>query len=112
MSGQLQGPGGRARGRRAVPAVGCAAAVWCLGFAGVSAWLVVAGPAGPQRYAADASGLAVMSVLVGLLKLAGAAVALAAVRMRPGGGRRLPRLLALLLAAAPTVLGRPGLLPT
>jgi len=81
----------------AVRAVGYTAAAWCLGFAGVSAWQVVAGPAGPpedpQRFAAYASGLAVLSVLVGLLKLAGAAVAVAAVRVRPDGPRRPRRLL-------------------
>jgi hypothetical protein len=73
---------------------GYAAAGWCLGPAGVSAWLVAAGPIGqPQadrRYAAYASGLAIMSVLVLVLKLAGAAVALAAVLVQPGG-RRWPR---------------------
>ena len=70
-------------------AAGYAAAAWCLGFAGVSAWQVAADLTGRpdphQRYAAYASGLAVMWVLVGVLKLAGAAVALAAVRAgRPG----------------------------
>ncbi|HEX5880005.1 MAG TPA: hypothetical protein VF468_17070 [Actinomycetota bacterium] len=54
----------------------------------VSAWQVAADLTGRpdphQRYAAYASGLAVMWVLVGVLKLAGAAVALAAVRVRPG----------------------------
>jgi hypothetical protein len=60
------------------------AAAWCLLFAAVSAWQVVAGPAAGQRLADYASGLAIMSVLVGVLKLAGAAVALAAVRVRPG----------------------------
>jgi hypothetical protein len=76
-----------------VRVVGFAAAAWCLGFAGVSAWQVAADLTGPpdprQRYAAYASGLAVMGVLVGLLKLAGAAVALAAVLVRPGRPRRL-----------------------
>ena len=33
----------------AVRAVGYTAAAWCLGFAGVSAWQVVAGPAGPPE---------------------------------------------------------------
>jgi len=68
--------------------VGYGAAAWCLGFAGVSAWQVATGPIGqpaaPERVAADASGLAIMVVLTGLLKLAGAAVALATVRVRPG----------------------------
>jgi hypothetical protein len=80
-----------------VRVVGYAAAVWCAGFAGVSAWEVVAGPIGRpgagQRYAAYASGLAIMSVLVGVLKLVGAAVAVAAVRMRPGWPGRWRRLL-------------------
>jgi hypothetical protein len=75
----------------AVRAVGYTAAAWCLGFAGVSAWQVVAGATGPpedrQRYAAYTSGLAVIGVLAGLLKLAGAAVAVAAVRVRPEGRR-------------------------
>jgi len=85
---------GRARaGPRLLPkmparALGYAAAGWCLGFAGVSAWLVAAGPIGHpqagQRYTAYASGLAIMGVLVLVLKLAGAAVALAAVLVRPG----------------------------
>jgi hypothetical protein len=84
---------GRARAwRRLLPpvpaqAIGYAAAVWCLGFAGVSAWMVAAGLIGPaarQRDAAYASGLAIISVIVLVLKLAGAAVALAAVRVRPG----------------------------
>ena len=91
---------GRARGRRwrwrlpPVPAraLGYAAAAWCLGFAGVSAWQVAADLTGPpdprQRYAAYASGLATLGVLVLVLKLAGAAVALAAVMVRPGLGRR------------------------
>jgi hypothetical protein len=69
-------PAGAAR------AVGYVAAGWCLGFAAVSAWQVAAGPA--ERYAADASGLAILIVLVGVLKLVGAAMALAAVLVRPG----------------------------
>jgi hypothetical protein len=76
---------GRARGwpwRRRSPSVpmrvvGYLAAAWCLAFAGISAWQVAADLTGPpdprQRYGAYASGLAVMGVLVGLLKLAGAA---------------------------------------
>jgi hypothetical protein len=88
---------GRARDRRwrwrlpPVPAraLGYAAAAWCLGFAGVSAWQVAADLTGPpdprQRYAAYASGLAILGVLVLVLKLAGAAVALAAVLVPPGG---------------------------
>jgi hypothetical protein len=99
-----------------VRAVGYAAAAWCLGFASVSAWQVAAGPIGPrgarQRYAADASGLAVLGVVVGVLKLAGAGVALAAVLVRPGLGRRRLRLLGVLLASAPALVGRSGLLPT
>ena len=77
----------------AVRAVGYAAAAWCVGFAGVSAWQVATGsigrPGQPDA-AAYASGLAVVSVLAGVLKLIGAAVALAAVRARPGWQR--PRL--------------------
>jgi hypothetical protein len=55
------------------------AAAWCLGFAVVSAWQV-AGPIGREP------GLELIVVLVGVLKLAGAAVALAAVLVRPGRG--------------------------
>ena len=101
--------------------VGYAAAGWCLAFAGVSAWQVAAGP--PQRYAADAAGLAIMSVLVGVLKLAGAAlVGTLAVwfhrrhRLRwtsaVAGLAGALLLLGLLLTAAPALLGRWGLLPT
>ena len=71
-----------------VRTLGYVAAAWCIGFAGVSAWQLAAGPIGQsatgQRYAAYASGLAIMGVLVGLLKLAGAAVAVAAVLVGPG----------------------------
>ena len=76
----------------AMRAVGYAAAAWCLGFAGVSAWQVATGSFGRpgQPDAAYASGLAIVSVLAGVLKLVGAAVALAAVRARPGWQR--PRL--------------------
>jgi hypothetical protein len=88
-------------------ALGYAAAGWCLGFAGVSAWLVAAGPAGQarQRFAAYASGLAVMSVVVLVLKLAGAAVALAAVLVRPGRPRRSLWLLGVALWGAFGLLG-------
>jgi hypothetical protein len=67
---------GRARDgrwRRRLPpvpgrALGYAAAAWCLGFAGVSAWQVAADLTGPpdprQRYAAYSSGLAIIGVLV------------------------------------------------
>jgi hypothetical protein len=63
-----------------------------LALRGLSAWQVAADPIGQsgvgRRYAAYASGLAIMSVLVGVLKLAGAAVAVAAVRVRAGRSRR------------------------
>jgi hypothetical protein len=80
-------------------ALGYAAAGLCLGFAGVSAWLVAAGPIWHprQRYAAYASGLAIMSVLALVLKLAGAAVALVAVLVRPGQPRRPRQLLGVAL---------------
>lgn len=103
--------GGRGRGRPLPPvpvrAVGYAAAAWCAGFAGVSAWQVAAGPTGQpeQRYAAYAAGLAVIGVVVGLLKLAGAAVALAAVRARPGWPRRRLQLLGVALWGAFGLLG-------
>ena len=71
-----------------VRALAYIAAAWCLFFAAVSAWQVVAGPAVGQRLAGYASGLGVMSALVGVLKLAGAAVALAAVLAPPGLPRR------------------------
>jgi len=108
-----QPPATRGRHRPLPPvpvrAVGYGAAAWCVGFAGVSAWQVAAGamgrPVAGQRYAAYASGLAVMGVLVGLLKLAGAAVALAAVRVRPGWPRRPPQLLGVALWGAFGLLG-------
>ena len=90
-------PPGRPSPPGRVRAVAYAAAAWCLGFAGVSAWQVAASLLGwapvPRRLAADASGLAVMGVLAGVLKLAGAAVALAAVRVPPGRPGRPPWLL-------------------
>jgi hypothetical protein len=105
---------GRARAWRwrlpAVPVrvVGYAAAAWCLAFAGVSAWQVAGliGQPDPRgRYAADAAGLAIIGVLVGVLKLAGAAVALAAVLVGPGRGRRPPWLLGAALWGAFGLLG-------
>ena len=100
----------------AVRRLGYAAAAWCLGFAGVSVWLVAGMVAGPEaaarRYAADVSGLVVMNLLVLVLKLAGAGVALAAVLVPPPMARRWVRLLGLLLGVAPAILGRWGLLPT
>jgi hypothetical protein len=84
----------------AVRALGYTAAAWCLFFAAVSAWQVVAGPPAGQRLAADAAGLAIMSALVGVLKLAGAAVALAAVLAPPGLPRRPRQLLGVTLWGA------------
>jgi hypothetical protein len=81
-------------------ASGYTAAAWCLLFAAVSAWQVVAGPPAGQRLADDDSGLAVLSALVGLLKLAGAAVALAAVLAPPGLPRRPRQLLGVALWGA------------
>jgi hypothetical protein len=85
-----------------VRALGYAAAAWCLGFAGVSAWQVAADligqPDARRRYAAYASGLAIMGMLVLVLMLAGLAGA--------------PLVLGLILAAVPAILGRVGLLPT
>lgn len=83
-----------------VRALGYTAAAWCVLFAAVSAWQVVAGPAAGQRFAAYASGLAIMSVLVGVLKLAGAAVALAAVLAPPDLPRWPVRLLGMALWGA------------
>ena len=83
-----------------VRALGYIAAAWCLLFAAVSAEQVVAGPAAGQRLADYASGLAIMSALVGVLKLAGAAVALAAVLAPPGLPRRPLQLLGVALWGA------------
>jgi hypothetical protein len=91
-----------------VRVVGYAAAVWCLAFAGVSAWQVAGliGQPDPRgRYAADAAGLAIIGVLVGVLKLAGAAVALAAVLVGPERGRRPLWLLGVALWGAFGLLG-------
>jgi hypothetical protein len=88
--------------------VGYAAAGWCLGFAGVSAWQaagLLGQPAAGQRHAADAAGLVIISVLVGVLKVAGAAVALAAVLVRPGRPRRPHQLLGVALWGAFGLLG-------
>jgi hypothetical protein len=75
----------------------------------VSAWQVVADligqPDARQRYAAYASGLAVMGMLVLVLKLAGAAVALTAVLVRPGLPRRPLQLLGVALWGAFGLLG-------
>ena len=95
-----------------VRAVGYAVAAWCLGFAGVSLWLAADLVAHPEeaaaRYAADAAGLVVLSLLVRVLKLAGAGVALAAVLARPGWpGRRL-RLLGMALWGAFGLLALAG----
>ena len=92
-----------------VRALGYAAAAWCIGFAGVTAWQLAAGPIGQpaegQPHAAYASGLAIMGVLVGVLKLAGAALALAAVLVRPGQSRRPLQLLGVGLWGAFGLLG-------
>jgi hypothetical protein len=77
----------------AVRGLGYAAAAWSLGFAGVSVWLG-AGMAGEPGKA----GLVILSVVALVLKLAGAAVALAAVR--PGGSDRPARLLGVALWGA------------
>jgi hypothetical protein len=91
-----------------VRVVGYAAAAWCVGFAGVSAWQaagLIRQPAAGQPDAASASGLAIMSVLVGVLKLAGGGVALAAVRARPWRPGRPLQLLGVALWAAFGLLG-------
>jgi hypothetical protein len=79
----------------AVRGLGYGAAAWSLGFAGVSVWLV-AGMAGEPGKA----GLVILSVVALVLKLAGAAVALAAVLHRPGGSDRPVRLLGMALWGA------------
>ena len=72
-------------------------------------WQAVGGPIGPpaarQRFAAYAAGLAIIGVLVGLLKLSGAAVALAAVLVRPGRPRLPRQLLGVALWGAFGLLG-------
>jgi MFS family permease len=92
-----------------VKALGYAAAAWCIGFAGVGAWQVGADLTGRpdprQRYAAYATGLAVIGVVVLVLKLAGAAAALAAVLVRPGRPRRPLQLLGAALWGAFGLLG-------
>jgi hypothetical protein len=107
-----QGRGRRRPGRHGghpVAVLGYTAAAWCLGFAGVSAWQVATDLVGQsdthQRYAAYASGLAIMSALVGVLKLAGAALALAAVRVQPGLPRWPLQLLGVALWGAFGLLG-------
>jgi len=89
-----------------VRGLGYVAAAWSLGFAGVSVWLVAGMAGGPGK-----AGLVILSVVAVVLKLAGAAVALAAVRVRPGGPDWPPRLLGLLVGVAPAILSRWGLLP-
>ena len=108
MTSQPPDPGGRGTSPPvAVRAVGSAAAAWCLGFAGVSAWQVATGSFGRPGLpdAAYASGLAIVSVLAGVFKLAGAAVALAAVGVRPGWPRPLLQLLGVGLWGAFGLLG-------
>lgn len=67
---------------RWVGVTGFAAATWCLGFAAVSAWQIIHGPDPADRFAAYASGLAVASIVVLVLKLVGAGIAVAAVQPR------------------------------
>jgi hypothetical protein len=83
-----------------------AAVGWCLSFAGVSAWqgTGLLGPPDPGQRA-GAAGLVLVSVLVGVLKLIGAVLALAAVQVWPGRPRRLDRLLGLGLWGAVGLLG-------
>lgn len=82
----MKAPAASTVGRREVPrwvtAVGIAAATWCLGFAGVSVWDILTGLDPANRFAAYTTGLTVASILVLPLKLAAAAVALAAIRPR------------------------------
>lgn len=58
-------------------------ALWCTGFAGVSAWFEITGHFESGPYAAYASGISVMNWLVFGLKLVGAAFALLSVTSRP-----------------------------
>lgn len=85
-----------------VAAVGYLTAAWALAFAAVSAYQVLTDggyDAGLARYAA---GLDVMAVLVLVLKLVGAAVAVAAVA---SWGARLPRVTTMLLWGGFGLLG-------
>ena len=56
------------------------AAGWCLGFAAVNAWQLATGRLNDDRFAGYTTALVVASVLVLLLKLAGAGMALASLR--------------------------------
>lgn len=74
-----QGSGASAAPATLEKAAAYGTAAWCLGFAAVSVWQLVAGLGDDNRFAAYASGLAVMGLLVLVLKLIGAAVAVSAV---------------------------------
>jgi hypothetical protein len=67
----------------AVSAVGWMIALWCVGFAGVNLAYGVTGRLEDGDYGEYATGLAVMSWLVLIIKLVGAAVAILAVRPLP-----------------------------
>ena len=94
--------------------VGYAAAAWCLGFAAVNARDVVSGPGPDHELRAYASGLALMSALVLVLKVLGAYVAWASIR--PAGRRAgilgAPLLLGGVLVAPPRFLASFGLFPS
>ncbi len=67
----------------AVTAVGWMIALWCVGFAGVNLVYLATGRLEEGDYGEYATGLAVMSWLVLIIKLVGAAVAVLAVRPLP-----------------------------
>ena len=74
-----------ARPSRGVRLVAWLVAAWCLGFAAVNLGYEVSGRFDAGPYAEYADGLALMSWLVLLLKVAGAAAAVLAVRPVPRG---------------------------
>ncbi len=69
---------------RSERAVGYVAIAWCLSFAAVSLWQLVTGLPTGNQFAAYASGLAAMVVVVLLLKVVGALVVFAAVHAAEG----------------------------
>lgn len=79
-----------------VVATGVLVALWCAGFALFNIWFESTSHFATGPYAEDAAGLSVMNWFVTLLKAAGAALAVLAVRARPAA----PRAVALALWAA------------
>ena len=67
---------------RAVMAVGVLMAVWCAGFAAISAWFELTDHFETGRYADDEAALSVVNWFVAILKLAGVVLAVLAVHPR------------------------------